>query len=115
MIFTDAAIVIEANGKVILNANDAKLLGFPLRHIIKRHGNIDFAFRSHSSANQRICYELEGGDYAQYDDPEHYFRSFALFMSAVKPKYAIPFASNHCHSCIRKSLNSILTFLILLN
>ncbi len=97
LIFTDAAIVIEANGKVILNANDAKIAGFPLRHILKRHGNIDFAFRSHSSANQRICYELEGGDYAQYDDPEHYFRSFALFMSAVKPKYAIPFASNHCH------------------
>ena len=31
------------------------------------------------------------------DDREHYFRSFKLFMDAVRPKYAIPFASNHCH------------------
>lgn len=97
LFFTDAAIIIEADGKVILNANDAKIAGLPLRKILKKHGKVDFAFRSHSSANPRICYELEGGDFAQFDDPEHYSRSFKLFMDAVNPTYAIPFASNHCH------------------
>lgn len=97
LIFTDAAIVIEAAGKVILNVNDAKIAGLPLRNILKNHGKIDFAFRSHSSANPRICYEIEGGNFGQFDDPEHYLRSFKLFMDAVNPNYAIPFASNHCH------------------
>ena len=97
LLFTDAAIVIEAGDKVILNANDAKIAGMPLRKILKKHKKIDFAFRSHSSANPRICFELEGGKFAQFDDPVHYFRSFKLFMDAVRPKYAIPFASNHCH------------------
>jgi len=97
LFFTDAAIIVEAAGKIILNANDAKIAGLPLRKILKKHGKIDFAFRSHSSANPRICYELEGGNFAQYDDPEHYSRSFKLFMDAINPSYAIPFASNHCH------------------
>lgn len=55
-----------------------------------------FALRSHSSANDRVCYTLESGDYS-FDDKDHYSRSFALFMEAVKPKFAVPFASNHCH------------------
>jgi UDP-MurNAc hydroxylase len=69
-----------------------------LEALVKQHGPIDFAFRSHSSANARVNYKIadqEDGFIA--DDREHYFRSFKLFMNAVSPKYAIPFASNHCH------------------
>jgi UDP-MurNAc hydroxylase len=93
----DAAVVVEDDGTVLLNANDAKIAGSPLRDIIRRHGRIDFAFRSHSSANPRVCFSLtEGGGFVA-DDREHYFRAFVAFMDAVNPRYAIPFASNHCH------------------
>jgi UDP-MurNAc hydroxylase len=80
----------------LLNANDCKIAGTALRAIINRHGPFDFALRSHSSANNRVCYTLESNDYT-FDDKDHYSRSFALFMEAVKPNYAVPFASNHCH------------------
>jgi UDP-MurNAc hydroxylase len=92
----DSALVVESHGLTLLNANDCKIAGSSLRTIIKRHGPFDFALRSHSSANDRVCYALESGDYS-FDDKDHYSRSFALFMNAVKPKYAVPFASNHCH------------------
>jgi len=67
-----------------------------LDEIKGKHGQFDFAFRSHSSANDRVCYEIEGSN-ETFDDPMHYTRAFKLFMDNVKPKYAIPFASNHCH------------------
>ena len=97
LLLTDSAIVIEAGGTTILNANDAKFAGWPLRKIVRNHGPIDFALRSHSSANTRICYEIPGDESFISDDREHYFRSFKLFMDVVKPKFAVPFASNHCH------------------
>jgi len=31
------------------------------------------------------------------DDRNHYFRSFEAFMDVVNPRFAVPFASNHCH------------------
>ncbi|HEY5322839.1 MAG TPA: MBL fold metallo-hydrolase, partial [Caldimonas sp.] len=93
----DAAIVVEGEGVTLLNANDAKIAGWPLRHLVARHGPIDFAFRSHSSANARVCWRLEGDAAYVVDDHEHYMRSFVQFMDAVQPRYAVPFASNHCH------------------
>lgn len=96
LFLNDSALVVETPEMKMLNANDCKIAGAALRSIIKRHGQFDFALRSHSSANDRVCYTLESGDYS-FDDKNHYSRSFALFMEAVKPKYAVPFASNHCH------------------
>lgn len=94
---TDSALVIKADDVVLLNANDAKFAGGPLRQILKAYPNVDFCFRSHSSANPRACYHsLDGGDSEVEDDNEHYLRAFALFIAAVKPRYAIPFASNSC-------------------
>jgi len=96
LFLNDSALVIETPNMKLLNANDCKIAGTALRSIINRHGPFDFALRSHSSANDRVCYTLESGDYS-FDDKDHYSRSFALFMEAVKPNYAVPFASNHCH------------------
>ena len=96
LFLNDSALVVETPEMKLLNANDCKIAGAALRSIIRRHGPFDFALRSHSSANDRVCYTLESGDYS-FDDKDHYSRSFALFMEAVKPKYAVPFASNHCH------------------
>ncbi len=93
---SDNAIVIEMGAHKVLNANDAKIAGLPLRAIVSRHGSFDLAMRSHSSANARACFRIEG-EAVDHDEPLHYARSFKLFMDAVKPKYAIPFASNHCY------------------
>jgi UDP-MurNAc hydroxylase len=93
---TDSALVIEADGQILLNANDAKFVGLPLRHMLRQYPKIDFCFRSHSSANARACYHyLDAPDEAT-DDNEHYLRAFSLFMEAVRPRFAIPFASNNC-------------------
>jgi len=96
LFLNDSAVVVETPDTKLLNANDCKIAGSALRSIIRRHGSFDFALRSHSSANDRVCYTIESSDYS-IDDRDHYSRAFALFMAAVKPKYAIPFASNHCH------------------
>jgi|SRR4051812_12732674 len=93
---TDSAVVIEAEGQVLLNANDAKFAGLPLRHILSHYPRVDFCFRSHSSANARACFHVLDAPDEEVDDNEHYLRSFALFMERVKPRYAIPFASNSC-------------------
>jgi UDP-MurNAc hydroxylase len=93
----DSAIVIETPETKILNANDAKIAGMPLKHVVKKHGPFNFALRSHSTANFRACINIENDVAQTVDDNEHYSRSFKLFMDAVRPQYAIPFASNHCH------------------
>lgn len=97
LLLNDSAIVIKTPDVKILNANDAKLAGASLRHLVNRHGHFDFALRSHSSANPRVCFSVDGDESFVADDREHYLRSFQLFMNAVKPTYAVPFASNHCH------------------
>ena len=96
LFLNDSALVVETPDLKLLNANDCKIAGVSLRYILNKHGKFDFALRSHSSANDRVCYSVKDADFAM-DDKDHYSRSFALFMDAVKPKYAVPFASNHCH------------------
>jgi len=97
---TDSMLAVRAGNTVLLDANDCKICGLPLRHVKRRFPSIDFVLRSHSSANTRVCHEYLDGDNSDYggvDDKEGYLRSFCNFMSAVKPRYAVPFASNHCH------------------
>ena len=96
-VILDSALVIEADGVVMLNAADAKFAGAPLAQIVREYPKIDFAFRSHSSANARSCYHIIGREDELLDDTEHYLRAFSLFMNRVRPRYAIPFASNYCH------------------
>lgn len=93
----DSALIIEAEGVTLFDANDSKLMGAPLRQILKRHGAIDFAFRNHSSANDRICTQYTDDDEEYTEDPTQYIDSFMWFMNKVQPKYAIPFASSCCH------------------
>jgi UDP-MurNAc hydroxylase len=97
---TDSMLAVRAGNIVLLDANDCKICGLPLRHVKRQFPAIDFVLRSHSSANTRVCHEyLDGdsGNHGSVDDKEGYLRSFCNFMSAVKPRYAVPFASNHCH------------------
>jgi len=93
----DSAVVVQAGGVTLLNANDAKFMGLPLKQIMKNHPKIDFVFRSHSSANERLCYEVfeEIQDYQP--DEMKYIESFRAFCERVGARYAVPFASNNCH------------------
>jgi UDP-MurNAc hydroxylase len=95
--FPDSVLVIEADGKTILNANDCKTMGLPLQQILQRHPKIDFALRSHSSANARLCFEIIDRGGTHIDDPQKYSAEFADFARAVRAEYAIPFASNNCY------------------
>ena len=96
LFLNDSALVIETPDYKVLNANDCKIAGASLEQIKRKHGQFDLALRSHSTANDRVCYQIKGSEKV-FDDVMHYSRSFKLFMDNVKPKYAIPFASNHCH------------------
>jgi UDP-MurNAc hydroxylase len=94
--FADSGLIIESGGTTLFNANDAKIMGAPLRRIMHRHPKIDFILRSHSSANSRLCFQFSDAPEAMFDDPTAYSRDFARVCRAVQPRYAIPFASNHC-------------------
>src|SRR5262249_12457442 len=87
----------EAEGVTLLDANDAKFMGLPLQQILDNHPRFDFAFRSHSSANDRVCYRYTDGGRDAQEDPMLYAQSFFYFMERVRPRYAVPFASTHCH------------------
>jgi UDP-MurNAc hydroxylase len=93
---TDSAVVIEGDGTTLLNANDTKLMGRPLTQVLDRHPRIDFVFRSHSSANSRLCYEITDDSERSVDDVDRYVQSFTDFVCRTGARHAIPFASNHC-------------------
>jgi UDP-MurNAc hydroxylase len=95
--FLDSAVLINCDGVNLLNLNDSKHMGPTLQQIVRKHQPIDFVFRSHSSANERLSYEIVDDTNAQTDDLETYIKDFALTVRATGAKYAIPFASNHCH------------------
>ncbi len=96
-VFTDSATIVEANGCTLFNANDAKLMGGPLKQVLSHHPKIDFVLRSHSSANSRIVHEVIDAPETPVDDRRRYVNDFAQFVRATGARYAIPFASNHCH------------------
>jgi UDP-MurNAc hydroxylase len=94
---TDTALMIYSPRVTLLDANDCKICGLPLAQLTRDFPRIDFAFRSHSSANNRICHQHLDQEQVAVDAKDSYLRSFCNFMRAVRPKYAVPFASNHCH------------------
>lgn len=94
--FTDSAAVVEAEGITLFNSNDAKFMGRPLDQILRRHPRVDFVFRSHSSANPRLCFELTDAPGETPEDGTRYAADFADFAIRTGARYAVPFASNHC-------------------
>ena len=70
LFLNDSALVVETPEMKLLNANDCKIAGSSLRNILKRHGKFDFALRSHSSANDRVCYNVESVVFDN-DDKDH--------------------------------------------
>jgi UDP-MurNAc hydroxylase len=97
---TDSMLAVRAGNTVLIDANDCKICGLPLRHVKRLFPAVDFVLRSHSSANTRVCQEYldcAADDYESVDNKADYLRSFSNFMRAIRPRFAVPFASNHCH------------------
>ena len=93
----DSAIVIKSGNTVLLNVNDTKFFGWPLKQITAKYPKIDFVFRSHSSASP-IPYCIEGYEtlFPGYRTQQDYQDEFSAFAIGLGARYAVPFASNHC-------------------
>ena len=93
----DSAMVLTGGGRTILNSNDCKLFGWPLRQITHAFPKIDFVLRSHSSA-RAIPYCIEGYRemFPDMRTQQNYIEEFSRFALHIGARYAIPFASNHC-------------------
>lgn len=95
--FNDSAAVVECGDTTLFNANDAKFMGAPLEQILSRHPRIDFVFRSHSPANERMCFDFMDAPMRPKHEAGRHLRDFDDFARKVGARYAIPFASNHCY------------------
>jgi UDP-MurNAc hydroxylase len=93
----DSMAVVTDGETTLLNANDCKTFGLPLKQITRRFPKVDFCFRSHSSATP-IPYTIKGykEKFSDLRTAQDYIEEFTNFSLAVGARYAIPFASNHC-------------------
>jgi len=93
----DSAVVLTDGKVTLLDANDCKIFGLPLRQLRKRFRTFDFVLRSHSNARV-LPYCLE--DYERYlpsfRTNQDYIEEFSNFCLSLNARYAVPFASNHC-------------------
>ena len=93
----DTTLVITDGTTTLMDMNDCKVTGWPLRHILNRHSTIDFVFRSHSSAAPYpLCVHAEDPDELRYRGIDDYLREFVDTARLTRVRYAVPFASNHC-------------------
>lgn len=94
---TDSATLLTGGGRTLLNSNDCKHFGWPLRQITAMAPTIDFVLRSHSSATA-IPYCIEGYKemFPDMRSQRNYIEEFSRFALHIGARYAIPFASNHC-------------------
>ena len=96
-VIIDSSLVIESDGVTLLNSNDSKTFGLSLRHIINNHPNIDFAFRSHSSATPIPQCVRNMNVEETNRRPLDYADDFIAFAKATRCKYIVPFASSHIY------------------
>jgi UDP-MurNAc hydroxylase len=93
----DSTLVIQDGQTTIVDMNDCKLAGWPLRHVMRRHPKVDFMLRSHSSAQPYpFCFEAEDQEDLRFRNNEDYVSDFVASAKFLKARYAVPFASNHC-------------------
>jgi UDP-MurNAc hydroxylase len=93
----DSAMVLSGGGRTLLNANDCKHFGLPLKQITRRFPRIDFVFRSHSSASPiPYCVDGHAEAFPGLRSQRDYIEEFTRFALHVGARHAVPFASNHC-------------------
>ena len=92
--FDDSAFVVADGDDVVVDLNDAKTRGLALGQIIKRFGPPTIAFKSHSFAQAySVLYTADDPADLSLVDRDTYIEDFRLAMEALRPRYAIPFAS----------------------
>jgi UDP-MurNAc hydroxylase len=96
---SDDSIVVIGDGRTtLLNMNDAKAAGAALGQILRRHPRPDFFLRSHSPAQAfPFCYTADDPADLALLPRSYYFDLFAGGARAIRPRFAVPFASNVCH------------------
>ncbi len=93
----DSALLVSAGGRTLLNCNDCKHFGWPLKQITNAAGKMDFVLRSHSSATPiPYCIESHRSMFPELRSQQDYIEEFSRFALHIGARYAIPFASNHC-------------------
>jgi Beta-lactamase superfamily domain len=94
----DSVAVVEADGIVLVDLNDAKPLPSTWRHFRAKYPRPDFMLRSHSPAwSYPTRYTFEDPSDRLPVDAKTYMEAFVAAAQQLRPRYAIPFASGICH------------------
>ena len=94
----DSVVVVEADGAVLVDLNDAKPLPSTWRTFRQRYPKPDFMLRSHSPAwSYPTRYSFEDPADRLPVDAKTYMEAFVAAAQQLRPRYAIPMASGVCH------------------
>lgn len=94
----DSVAVVEADGTVLVDLNDAKPLPSTWRAFRAKYPKPDFMLRSHSPAwSYPTRYSFEDPSDRLPVDARTYMEAFVAAAQQLRPRYAIPFASGICH------------------
>jgi len=94
----DSVAVVEADGTVLVDLNDAKPLPSTWRTFRRKYPKVDFILRSHSPAwSYPTRYTFEDPADRLPVDARTYMEAFVAAAQQMCPRYAIPFASGICH------------------
>ena len=94
----DSVAVVEADGAVLVDLNDAKPLPSTWRTFRGRYPKPDFMLRSHSPAwSYPTRYSFEDPADRLPVDAKTYMEAFVAAAQQLRPRYAIPLASGVCH------------------
>jgi UDP-MurNAc hydroxylase len=94
----DSVAVVEADGTVLADLNDAKPLPSTWRMFRAKYPKVDFMLRSHSPAwSYPTRYTFEDPADRLPVDARTYMEAFVAAAQQLRPRYAVPFASGICH------------------
>jgi hypothetical protein len=94
----DSVAVVEADGAVLVDLNDAKPLPSTWRAFRAKYPQPDFMLRSHSPAwSYPTRYTFDDPSDRLPVDARTYMEAFVAAAQQLRPRYAIPFASGICH------------------
>jgi UDP-MurNAc hydroxylase len=94
----DSVAVVEADGTVLFDLNDAKPLPSLWRTFRSKYPKVDFMLRSHSPAwSYPTRYTFDDPADRLPVDARTYMEAFVSAAQQLRPRYAIPFASGICH------------------
>jgi hypothetical protein len=92
--FDDTAFVVADGNDVVVDLNDCKMRGLPMRQLRRDFGRISVALKSHSFAQAYpVCYAAEDPADLRLVARETYLVDFLRAVRELRPRWAIPFGS----------------------